>query len=189
MKSIKIYCKEIFKFIIFLFKLVHLNFKIFFANTEKKRQIKNKKIVIINSVRLYNINQIYVEILLAIKLLKKGHDVYILYDDGILYSHDSNSINEINFNSKLLFFKKKLPALILRKNKLLKERILPYSLFVKKNINISNNPSSINFEFDIDEYVENDPGAVLHDWNNVDPFIRLLERVRDDVVGSEGRSI
>ncbi len=93
---------------------------------------KERGLIVINSVRTYVPTQVLVEMTLALKLRARGFDVRILYDDDVLFHHET--LTRIDFMPFQSYYRLRRvwSTMMLRHLPIIGGMMLPYSRFVNR---------------------------------------------------------
>lgn len=117
--------RDLFTFI----KFIHSINKLYkFINSHNLRSTHlNGKCILINSVRTYVPLQVITELYFALLLKTHGAKVYILYDDNILFSHDTQHVNNSWLKKYFMKFKISLFSIPIQYCHLFREHAVSYS--------------------------------------------------------------
>ena len=123
-----------------------------------KAPVKNNETVLFNMTRTYVLIQLFIELLLALKLKNRGYKVVVMYDDGILNHHETLTKADKKSYSTYYPIRIKVILYLLKKVPFINKILYPYS---KLNISVEdiqvNNLIKNNFIYDdinFFEYIE-----------------------------------
>jgi len=91
------------------------------------------RVVIFNLVRTYVPIQLVIEAALALKLKARGYDVHILYDDGVLYHHETLTRNDPAPFQPYYRLRRAWSLRLLRTVPTLRDMMEPYSRYLRRS--------------------------------------------------------
>jgi len=94
---------------------------------------RSGEVVLFNMIRTYVPIQLVIECALALKLRARGYDVHILYDDNILYHHETLTCNAPKPFRPYYRMRYALSLRLLRSVPVLRDMLTPYSQFVRRD--------------------------------------------------------